>query len=283
MQGAPDKGRPIKLIHVMAWLFVALGFASALYGVTVIAADPRKFELGNLANLGGFLQGSTASLWALAGLLFIFDTVRTTNKQLEYQEKQLEQQEKESLEQLKSIQLQSFENTFFQLLGMLNNITNGLEIHEEREAAPPAEGNRITYHGRDCFTYWHSGLRAGYRSAAGQIPPAGTGELPAPTRAFLENHYQQNQTVFGHYFRMLYQLIKFVDESKVVTDPLEKRRYIHLVRAQLSAHELVFLFYNGLIEKKEKLKTKIKAYNLLKHLDPTLLLNPAHAQLYQGK
>ncbi|MBS1511880.1 MAG: putative phage abortive infection protein [Bacteroidetes bacterium] len=52
----------------------------------------------------------------------------------------------------------------------------------------------------------------------------------------------------GHYFRHLYLAVKSVANSDIVTDYDEKMKYLKILRAQLSNHEQMLLFYNWLSE-----------------------------------
>lgn len=52
----------------------------------------------------------------------------------------------------------------------------------------------------------------------------------------------------GHYFRHLYLTVKSVANSKIVTDYEDRMRYLRIMRAQLSNHEQILLFYNWLSE-----------------------------------
>jgi hypothetical protein len=56
----------------------------------------------------------------------------------------------------------------------------------------------------------------------------------------------------GHYFRHVYQMIKFVDQSTVI-DTLEKQNYLKTLRAQLSNHEQAILYINSLVNPGKKL------------------------------
>lgn len=50
----------------------------------------------------------------------------------------------------------------------------------------------------------------------------------------------------GHYFRHLYLIVKSVVKSEIITDYDNKMKYLRLLRAQLSNHEQILLFYNWL-------------------------------------
>lgn len=49
----------------------------------------------------------------------------------------------------------------------------------------------------------------------------------------------------AHYYRHLYQFVKFVDESELISED-EKYEYVKKIRAQLSNHEQALLFLNSL-------------------------------------
>jgi len=50
----------------------------------------------------------------------------------------------------------------------------------------------------------------------------------------------------GHYFRHLYLTVKSIANSNTITDYNDKIKYLRLLRAQLSNHEQILLFYNWL-------------------------------------
>lgn len=50
----------------------------------------------------------------------------------------------------------------------------------------------------------------------------------------------------GHYFRHLYLAVKSIANSEIITDYNDKMNYLRLLRAQLSNHEQILLFYNWL-------------------------------------
>lgn len=50
----------------------------------------------------------------------------------------------------------------------------------------------------------------------------------------------------GHYFRHLYLTVKIVVQSKVISKYDDKMKYLKILRAQLSNHEQMLLFYNWL-------------------------------------
>jgi hypothetical protein len=55
--------------------------------------------------------------------------------------------------------------------------------------------------------------------------------------------FEGHQSRLGHYYRHLYQAIRYVDEQKLEID---KYRYVRTIRAQLSNHEQALLLLNSL-------------------------------------
>ncbi len=88
--------------------------------------------------------------------------------------------------------------------------------------------------------------------------------------------YETRQQDVGHYFRSLYNLVKFVDMSSTP----DKRLYTNLVRAQLSTYELALLCYNCLSSfGAEKFKPFVEDYALLKGLSVDALIEADHKNL----
>jgi hypothetical protein len=69
-----------------------------------------------------------------------------------------------------------------------------------------------------------------------------------------------------------------VDESTEIND---KIKYTRLIRAQLSSHELVIIFYSCLSTKgREKFKPLIEKYKLFDDFPDNLLIAIEHKQEY---
>jgi hypothetical protein len=266
----------IKSFTVWAWIFVIIGFiilvwAAIFYGYYF---NQNEFSL-NL--LGDFLAGTVSSIWSLAGLFFIYvaflgQKQQLLNQQLEIMFSQLEVkytrlelagQKEEMATQNATLIQQKFENTFFQLLANHNSIVNSLDIMTSRG------GNRQTFaQGRDCFVTFHQRFKT----------KVGTNDNIINVLQKYNEFFQANVSDLGHYFRNLYHIIKFIDESEIEN----KKRYTNFVRAQLSSGELALLLYNCLsVFGHDKFKPLIEKYALLKNRDPSLLIHKAHEKGYK--
>lgn len=72
--------------------------------------------------------------------------------------------------------------------------------------------------------------------------------------------------ILDHYFRYLYRILKFIDETDLI-DEQQKYRYASMFRAQLSEFELVLVYYNGLSSMgKKKLKPLLEKFSILKNI-----------------
>lgn len=96
---------------------------------------------------------------------------------------------------------------------------------------------------------------------------------------------------YSHYFRNLYHLLRFIDETELIEDA-HRERYVKFVRSQLSEIELVSLFYNALIkieipgrESMElgfpKMGALLNKYRVLHNMSPRSLIHPVHAKIFE--
>ncbi|MGE0636130.1 MAG: putative phage abortive infection protein [Bacteroidia bacterium] len=76
-----------------------------------------------------------------------------------------------------------------------------------------------------------------------EINGLGKSMLPDSYRPFV-GHLNR----FGHYYRHLFQTVKFVvnQDNKLIKEP-QKLEYLRTLRAQLSDHEQVMLYYNAVV------------------------------------
>lgn len=96
---------------------------------------------------------------------------------------------------------------------------------------------------------------------------------------------------FSHYFRNLYHILKFIDDSKAISG-LEKERYSRFVRSQLSDAELVALFYNSIAPIElpgrvnmelghPKMGQLLRRFDVLQNMSPRSLIHPIHKSIYE--
>lgn len=98
--------------------------------------------------------------------------------------------------------------------------------------------------------------------------------------------FKKYQFVYGHYFRHLYHILKFLSESEEKEKSSEKSlikqqdiqrkyyNYAQFLQAQMSTPELFLLFYNCFLF--PKLIPLISKYHILDNLPIKTLLHPSH-------
>ncbi len=239
----------------------ALSICGVLIAGAVVALYFWQFH-GSLSvkpdawgQFGDFIGGTLNPTFSMLALIALLATFTLQIQEFRLSTKELRNSAAALSAQHYAMQRQIFENTFFQLLSLHNQILDNIDLR-----AP--NGNESK--GRDCFTVFVHRANNSIR-AVGDA----TNDLLQFRKAyqrFLDVHERE----ISHYFRTLYNLIKFIDASKGI----DAKFYTNIVRAQLSSHEVTLLMYNcmsdaGFI----KFKPLVEKYALLKGLTD-LYLSP---------
>ncbi|MCD8426006.1 putative phage abortive infection protein [Tenacibaculum dicentrarchi] len=264
--------------------------------ITSIFVLKWKFSNWTIRGTFGDSFGAINSLFSGLALGGIIYTIFLQKKELSLQRKELKNTRKEFTIQNKTLRLQRFENTFFNLLSLHHQIVDSIDLDIQKKKKIDGgintlskaiengfEYERITLKGRDVFKEKYE-----------QMLPEFNSEEDFNTNYL--KCYQSVQTDFGHYFRNLYRIIKLVDETEFHThlelgassnatkyidlisysSPNYKTRYKYtsMIRSQLSDYELLWLFYNCLSENGiKKFKPYIEKYSLLKNIPKDKLHN----------
>ncbi len=230
-------------------------------------------DRGTFGDMFGAINALFSGL-AFAGVIF---AILLQRKELSLQRKELELTRNELAGQKNEMELQNktllkqrFENTFFQLLSLQQEIINSIDLVDTNKQ------NLVTS-GRDCIKIFYEQYRRSWDKRHDQFKD--DTEREKINNIYLA-FYNANQAEIGHYFRSLYHIIKLIDRSEIEN----KRVYTNLVRAQLSSHELTLLFYNCLSDLGvEKFKPLAEKYALFKNIPRSLLINPEeHEPLYKA-
>lgn len=209
-----------------------------------------------------------------SGLAFggVIYAIILQKRELELQRKELKdtrevlKDQKQQLEaQNTTLKKQNFENTFFQLLRLHDEVTNSTECKVESR----------TFNGRACFRIFYNRFSTQYKT----FNPANQTEKKRISLAYLKL-YEEYQNEVSRYFRNLYAIFKFLESSGDGNPEL----YVNLIRVQLSDNELLLLFYHSLSDiDKDELKPLIEKYALFKSLPSDKLLMPVeHEKLYDS-
>lgn len=238
--------------------------------------NPKKDELMKPNEFGdsfGVLNALFSGL-AFAGLLYSIrlqaKALSDSQQALADSQNEMASQGAEFLEQTKSMNRQAFDNAFFQLLNFNNEIAKNTSFNMEFKISAQ-QGNNVINKG-----YSGSGTAAFkeiYRFLCDKIYEDEYYYIPH-TFTKVQEAYMSFHDVVGehlaHYFRNLYQVLKFIDESEIF-DGHQKKRYSNMLRAQVSKYELALLFYNCLSPLGiEKFKPLLEKYEFFEHLPSAL-------------
>ncbi len=285
------------MISIVIMLFVG-GVALVLYAIKFHG----ELSVNNTdwGVFGDYIGGTLNPLISGSAIYWIIKTYNLQKKEL-FESRTILQGQSEALKK------QNIESSFFQLMSLFNDLINGLSIsgrpleHPDDKVTPwNFEGTEVN---KQCFEKLHKILINGYfkehkrgdykiELTSGQIvykfyntrgDKIGEGLLSLTIEKLNNDYYyfyQEFGHLIGHYFRTLFHIIKFIDNS--LFDDEQKKQYISLVRAQLSKYELGLLFYNSINPRYGLCKffPLIHKYELLKHLEDEVLINPQDRDLW---
>lgn len=227
------------------------------------------------------------SAFAFAGVIV---TLFLQNRDLNLQRKEMARQREEFEKENDTLKYQRFENLFYNMLNLQQEIVAGLKFEYEEEKigmVPSGPNNNIildkkkvtkSVTGRDVFKYTFCDAEI-YLEEKDQL---GNHKCVFGYRGFLNKEgiaaYDCTgiPTKFDHYFRHLYKIIQFVDTQGFPFN--EAYKYVSLLRGTLSRYELVWIYYNALSF--EKFKHLIEKYSLLKNMREDLLTRCAETDGY---
>lgn len=159
--------------------------------------------------------------------------------------------------QTKSFTRQTFENTFFQLLNLQNQIIQLIEVSHYGKGI---SSTKIAT-GRSAFKplFEEKFFESVYLYEL-EIPEE---DYPTTINEAFMLYLEAYGDKLNNYFANIYQILKFIDSSEVDN----KKDYSNILRAQLSSYELALLFLNCLSDIGiEKFKPLVEKYSLFEHL-----------------
>lgn len=233
----------------------------------------------NVRGQFGDLFGSVNALFsglAFAGLVI---TIIQQRHDLQLQRQANDQSKKELNQQNETMKKERFENTFFKMLEVQQSIVNDLyaaDSHKEWVKQDNSSGISATevltkyeYSGRNLFYYVFKLCK---HNLANHIFPYDTSAsglsevIKLRGKAYFDDF--MTTTMFDHYFRHLYTILKFIEENNWLGEA-KQYQYATFVRATLSRYELVMLYYNGFFH--PKMKKMMERYCLMNNIRKDLL------------
>jgi hypothetical protein len=245
-------------------------------------------ERGQFGDLFGAVNALFSGL-AFAGIIF---TIYIQQKEIEQNSKDLKRQQ--------------FGGTFFNMLNMLNQIV--INTQGEIFISSPMVGKTKAFKGGreyisvalielvedgTFFYKFDKGKFVEYGGAAKIMnhtdDPTGKAYTEKEMKEIINDRfkefYKNKSSALAHYFRYVYNIIKYTVTNNFLTED-DKKFYISLLQTQLSNDELGLIFYDalsdfGLNKNKEDLfRQWLDKYSVLENIDPSNLMCESHIHLY---
>ena len=224
---------------------------------------------------GDFIGGSLNPIFSFSALFALLYTVVLQSRELRHSTEQLERSAEALDKQNAVLVRQSFESTFFQLLTLYREVVQHLSVDLDRIV--DVRLKKVRFDDRACFAELHAELMKHFQ-------PVQRGDVLGGRREALNEGYKAFYASFGdlvgHYFRTIYNIIKFVEQIEMPEET--KKTYVNLLRAQLSRYELGLLLYNCVSDFGwEKMRPLVLKYRVLKHVEDSVLASPADRDLME--
>ena len=231
------------------------------------------------------------SAFAFAGVIV---TLFLQNRDLNLQRKEMARQREEFEKENETLKYQRFENLFYNMLNLQQEIVAGLrfEYTEEEIVLVPAgtdntpiqdkrKINRVVT-GREVFryTFERAEIYLSKRDHFNQRIVVNGYREYLNIEGLSDYDKTWIPTVYDHYFRHLYKIIQFVDGQGFSFKQAYK--YVSLLRGTLSRYELVWIYYNALNPAFHKFHELIEKYSLLKNIREELLTRSRETVAYYG-
>ena len=228
-------------------------------------------ERGTFGDMFGAVNALFSGL-AFAGLIVTLmmqhEELGLQRKEIAQTNKELAAQQKEFEEQTKTMKIQRFESTLFNMLTIQQNILNSLFYQT-------SEHNNIqeTINGRKLFDFFYNEKYIIIIQPKLICKEIGIKNIIKRYNEHTFYELVDNISIFDNYFRHLYRIFKYIDQSPLI-EKKDRYEYTCIVRAQLSDYELVMLFYNALNVNDNgeyKFKKLIEKYAIFNNLRKDLL------------
>lgn len=227
VKGEPDNEHNKRSIIGYILIFIAVLSAWGLCWWLVTINIPQNSD-GTWSNRGQFgdMFGAVNALFSGCAFAGIIITILLQREELSLQRKELRDTRAEFAQQNKTLKLQRFETTFFNLLTLHNDLTAKLKYSNAK-----LEGREVFQHlisaefdphffGKNFEQLTHS-------------------ELAAMTKQYKEKVFPAIKFYVQHYLSSLESLYNFITELEIDD---ERQKYFKILKGYITNNELEFLY-----------------------------------------
>lgn len=236
-------------------------------------------------SFGDFVGGTLNPLFSFLALIALLLTIVLQTRQLEMSSKELALSRQELAltrnevsrsadalaSQDRNLLLQRFETTFCNLLKHIEACRKEISYGSSDKLVNGGDAIEKLYENFQSSLTEVTGRRGHFPTYSFKQSCHEINGIKAEYKKFYESQHGDD---LGQYFRLLYHILRFVDENHQVES---KSFYTNLLRAQLSRYELCLIFYNSISQfGEEKMAPLIKKYNILKHMEKSKIKEQNH-------
>lgn len=253
----------------ITWILVASLLLSAippLVGLYLVKKQHVPFD--KMGPFGDFFAGSTVPILTLVGSIGVIITLRMQRQQLEMQRQELQhsleemrETRNEIKEQGRTMALQRFESTFFNMLNLHNDIVKSLSLRDKEEKILTGRETFIVL-----FNKFHTDFK--YEVVKEKVREKTYIEQ---LQHVYDLVYKNLEHRFGHYYGNLDRVLSIVDRANLTQE--EKNDYIGILRAQLTSFEVTLLLYYGLSNYGQSLLQLMQKYDFLGGIEADQLID----------
>ena len=241
----------VKFLGFSTLISIILGFVVA-YIVFIklnVLSSNMLSDLESLSKMGEFFGGIVGPIWALAGVILFYLALIYQRKELELQREELFESRKIMANQSRTIEIQQFENTFFQLLEFHLSASARIESQET--------GNG--------FDVMYKAFTKAVNDTKKRRKKDGSSEI-LDEEAFetcFRQVYDSYRNTISHYMESYKSLIYLVAEKS--KDP---NFYINIIKPHLTEQEVLLQFYYLITyDNDPKFKEIVENYGLFERLN----------------
>ncbi|XOV93048.1 MAG: putative phage abortive infection protein [Bacteroidota bacterium] len=208
------------------FMSILVGFAIIYFVFTEIKGleTTDVLDLNKLSLIGEFFGGAVGPIWSLAGVILFYLALIYQRRELELQREELVETRYIMDNQSKTIEIQQFENTFFQLLEFHLDAAKRIENH--------ATGNGFDKMYQD----FQKGVTATKRKRKKDGSSSVLDEEAFETS--FRQVYDSYRNSLSHYMESYKSLLFFVNNKS--KDPAF---YINIIKPHLTEQEVLIQFY----------------------------------------
>ncbi len=218
------------------------------------------------ASFGDFFGGTVGPFVGFASIILLVETLKLQRRGLEEQ-------------QTRIMLKQAFEQSFFGWLRDYKQLISGFRFSKKTLKNTSSSPEKTVFTGLDAI----SKMVDLFQLAS--LPDLDSKSDLKKKKQNIKNKlimswsqmYEHQGEIMRTSLRTLFGLLRWIDDHESL-QPAEKRHYASILRAQLSDHELILIYINGLTTKGEKMNYYINRYALFDDLELTFY--PALLEIY---